>query len=60
VNPGRKPGFELFRQAISQRPGVFEARRERDGGQTSYYVDTTPLREVLERWPNPDPEEPYP
>jgi DNA-binding transcriptional ArsR family regulator len=49
-----KHGLEMSRQAISQHLDVLEAaglvRTKRDGRYKFHYLDTSPLREVLERW----------
>ena len=45
------------RQAISQHLDVLESagliRTERSGRYKFHYLDTTPLREIAERWPLP-------
>jgi DNA-binding transcriptional ArsR family regulator len=45
------------RQAISQHLGVLESaglvRTERAGRYKFHYLDTAPLREITERWPQP-------
>jgi DNA-binding transcriptional ArsR family regulator len=50
-----KHGLELSRQAISQHLEVLEAAglvsARREGRYKFHYLDTTPLREILERWP---------
>lgn len=47
-------GLEMSRQAISQHLDVLESaglvRTERDGRYKFHYVDTTPLKEIQERW----------
>lgn len=49
----------LSRQAISQHLEVLEAAglvtSRREGRYKFHYLDTTPLRSILERWPIPDP-----
>jgi DNA-binding transcriptional ArsR family regulator len=46
----------LSRQAISQHIDVLEeaglVRSERQGRYKFHYVDTTPLQEMVERWPD--------
>jgi DNA-binding transcriptional ArsR family regulator len=50
-----KHGLELSRQAISQHLEVLEAAglvsARREGRYKFHDLDTTPLREILERWP---------
>jgi DNA-binding transcriptional ArsR family regulator len=50
-----KHGLDMSRQAISQHLDVLEAAglvlTRRDGRYKFHYVDTGPLREILERWP---------
>lgn len=50
-----KHGLEMSRQAISQHLEVLEAAglltTERDGRYKFHYIDTGPLRAILERWP---------
>jgi DNA-binding transcriptional ArsR family regulator len=49
-----KHGLGLSRQAISQHLGVLEAAglvsTRRDGRYKFHYVDTTPLKSIVERW----------
>ncbi len=49
-----KHGLEMSRQAISQHLDVLEAaglvRTERDGRYKFHYLDTDPLRVILDRW----------
>lgn len=49
-----KHGLEMSRQAISQHLGVLETAglviTRRDGRYKFHYLDTGPLREILERW----------
>ena len=49
----------LTRQAISQHLEVLEAAglviSRREGRYKFHYLDTTPLKSILERWPLPDP-----
>jgi DNA-binding transcriptional ArsR family regulator len=53
-----KHGIDSTRQAISQHLEVLEAaglvRIKRDGRYKFHYLDTTPLRQITERWPNQD------
>ncbi len=50
-----KRGLEMSRQAISQHLNVLESaglvRTERDGRYKFHYIDTAPLRTILDRWP---------
>jgi DNA-binding transcriptional ArsR family regulator len=50
----RKHGLGLSRQAISQHLGVLESvglvSTRRDGRYKFHYVDTTPLKSIVERW----------
>ena len=52
-----KHGLGASRQAISQHLDVLESasliRTERSGRYKFHYLDTTPLREIAERWPLP-------
>jgi len=52
-----KHGIGASRQAISQHLDVLEeaglVRTERSGRYKFHYFDTTPLREIAERWPLP-------
>lgn len=54
-----KHGLEMSRQAISQHLDVLEAAglviTKREGRYKFHYIDTGPLRAILERWP-PEPE----
>lgn len=49
-----KHGMELSRQAISQHLDVLEAcglvTTRRDGRYKFHYLDTEPLRAIVERW----------
>ena len=49
-----KHGLEMSRQAISQHLNVLEAAglvsTERDGRYKFHYLDTGPLRVILDRW----------
>lgn len=51
-------GIGASRQAISQHLDVLEAaglvRSERAGRYRFHHLDTTPLREIAERWPVPE------
>ena len=53
-----KHGVDSTRQAISQHLEVLEAaglvRVRRDGRYKFHYLDSTPLRQISERWPIPD------
>ncbi len=48
-------GVSATRQAISQHVDVLESaglvRTERSGRYKFHYIDTSPLREISERWP---------
>jgi DNA-binding transcriptional ArsR family regulator len=50
-----KHSLDMSRQAFSQHLDVLEAAglvlTRRDGRYKFHYVDTGPLREILERWP---------
>ena len=50
-----KHGLSSSRQAISQHLDVLEAaglvKTQREGRYKFHYMDTTPLRGVVERWP---------
>ncbi|MDQ3871280.1 MAG: helix-turn-helix domain-containing protein [Chloroflexota bacterium] len=50
-----KHGIGASRQAISQHLDLLEraglVRTERSGRYKFHYLDTTPLREIAERWP---------
>ena len=52
-----KHGVDSSRQAISQHLDVLEEAElvttRRDGRYKFHYVDTAPLREIVDRWPNP-------
>jgi DNA-binding transcriptional ArsR family regulator len=54
-----KHGLGLTRQAISQHLDVLEAvglvRTERQGRYKFHYLDTAPLKAVVERWSRPRP-----
>lgn len=49
-----KDGLEMSRQAISQHLDILESAglviTRRDGRYKFHYLDTSPLREILERW----------
>lgn len=49
-----KHGLEMSRQAISQHLDVLESTglvtTKRDGRYKFHYLDTTPLRAILDRW----------
>lgn len=51
-----KHGLALSRQAISQHIEVLEevglVRSEREGRYKFHYLDTRPLRAIVERWPS--------
>ena len=53
-----KHGFAMSRQAISQHLEVLEACglviSRREGRYKFHYLDTTPLREIVERWSIPE------
>ena len=53
-------GVNASRQAISQHLDVLESaglvRTERSGRYKFHHIDTTPLREIAERWPQPTKE----
>lgn len=53
-----KHGLAISRQAISQHLSVLEAAglvvTRREGRCKFHYVDTRPLRSILERWPCPE------
>ena len=50
-----KHGIDSTRQAISQHLDVLEAaglvRVKRDGRYKFHYLDSTPLKEITDRWP---------
>lgn len=52
-----KHGFDLSRQAISQHLEVLESvgllTTERQGRCKLHYLDTSPLRAIVRRWPIP-------
>jgi DNA-binding transcriptional ArsR family regulator len=52
-----KHGLGLSRQAISQHLDVLESAglitTRREGKYKLHYIDTTPLKAILERWPPP-------
>src|SRR6476660_8762473 len=54
-----KHGLDLTRQAISQHLAVLEQvgliTTERQGRYKFHYIDATPLRTIVERWPNARP-----
>jgi DNA-binding transcriptional ArsR family regulator len=56
-----KRGLALTRQAISQHLEVLEAvglvRARREGRYKFHYLDTSPLRQIAERWGRSDAEE---
>jgi DNA-binding transcriptional ArsR family regulator len=56
-----KHGIGASRQAISQHLDVLEAagliRTRRSGRYKFHHFDRTPLREVVERWPQPAKED---
>lgn len=49
-----KHGLEMSRQAVSQHLDVLEAVglviATRDGRYRFHYLDTSPLKEIIERW----------
>ncbi len=49
-----KHGLEMSRQAVSQHLAVLESAglviTKRDGRYKFHYLDTSPLRVILERW----------
>lgn len=49
-----KHGLEMSRQAISQHLDILESAglvtTKREGRYKFHYLDTTPLRAILERW----------
>jgi DNA-binding transcriptional ArsR family regulator len=53
-----KHGIDSTRQAVSQHLDVLEAaglvRVKRDGRYKFHYLDRTPLKEIMDRWPTPD------
>lgn len=53
-----KHGFGLSRQAISQHLEVLESAGlvtcKREGRYKFHYIDTEPLRSIVERWLIPD------
>jgi DNA-binding transcriptional ArsR family regulator len=55
-----KHGLGSSRQAISQHLEVLEAaglvRTRREGRYKFHFIDTTPLRRIVERWPIPEGE----
>jgi DNA-binding transcriptional ArsR family regulator len=55
-----KHGLGSTRQAISQHLDVLEAAglvtSRREGRYKLHHLDTSPLRQIPERWPLPDPE----
>ena len=56
-----KHGLGSTRQAVSQHVDVLEAaglvRTQREGRYKFHHLDTTPLGQITERWPVPDPED---
>jgi DNA-binding transcriptional ArsR family regulator len=56
-----KHDLEMSRQAVSQHLEVLESAgfvtTRRDGRYKFHYLDTAPLRAIVERWRVPDPEE---
>lgn len=56
-----KHGMGSTRQAISQHVDVLESaglvRTQREGRYKLHHLDTAPLRQIVERWSIPDPEE---
>ena len=56
-----KHGMGSTRQAISQHVDVLESaglvRTRREGRYKFHHLDITPLRQITERWPIPDPED---
>ncbi|HET7558966.1 MAG TPA: metalloregulator ArsR/SmtB family transcription factor [Limnochordia bacterium] len=57
-------GLAMSRQAISQHLQVLEevglVKSERRGRYKFHYLDTAPLRTIVERWSIPNKEEPKP
>jgi len=55
-----KHGLGSTRQAVAQHVAVLESaglvRTRREGRYTFHHLDLTPLREITQRWPIPDPE----
>lgn len=53
-------GFAMSRQAISQHLDVLESaglvKTRREGRYKFHFIDTSPLKEIVERWPF-DPKE---
>lgn len=53
-----KHGVGSTRQAISQHLDVLEeaglVRTHRDGRYKFHFIDTSPLRAIVDRWPPPD------
>jgi DNA-binding transcriptional ArsR family regulator len=53
-----KHGIDSTRQAISQHLEVLEAaglvRVKREGRYKFHYLDSGPLKQIAERWPNRD------
>jgi DNA-binding transcriptional ArsR family regulator len=53
-----KHGLGSSRQAISQHLDVLESaglvRTARNGRYKFHFIDTVPLRSIVERWPIPD------
>jgi DNA-binding transcriptional ArsR family regulator len=54
-------GLGLSRQAVSQHLDVLESaglvRSRREGRYKYHYLDTTPLKQIAERWPIKNDEE---
>jgi DNA-binding transcriptional ArsR family regulator len=50
-----KHGLAMSRQAVSQHLDVLESAglviAERDGRYKFHYIDTTPLKGIVQRWP---------
>jgi DNA-binding transcriptional ArsR family regulator len=55
-----KHGLGLSRQGVSQHLDVLESaglvRTRRDGRYKFHYLDATPLRSIVERWPLEPPD----
>jgi len=54
-------GMGSTRQAISQHVDVLESaglvRTQREGRYKLHHLDTAPLRQIVDRWSIPEPEE---
>ncbi len=54
-----KHGLGSTRQAISQHVDVLESaglvNTKRDGRYKFHHLDTSPLQQIAERWPTPNP-----